>query len=185
MLATDILIGVGIAVVLSILDLLVRVSRPHDAVLGRVAGWDGWHDVDDWERVETVPGLLIYRYDAPLCFANAEDFKRRAWSAVERQTDGEVGGVSWFVLNAEAISEIDITAHDMLVEFHSELANQGIRLGMAKVKQDLYAQLQSSGLLEQMGEASIFPTISSALLAYREQSEPLVSTDSNDLSDLR
>ncbi|MEL7084806.1 MAG: sulfate permease [Cyanobacteria bacterium J06597_1] len=170
-LATDILLGVGIAVVLSILDLLVRVSCPHDAVLGRVAGWDGWHDVDDWAQVETVPGLLVYRYDAPLCFANAEDFKQRAWDTIERQTAEEDTGVAWFVLNAEAIAEIDITAYDMLVEFHAELANRGIRLGMAKVKQDLYAQLQQSEFLAQMGEDCVFPTISSAVLAYREQFE--------------
>ncbi|MEM9537253.1 MAG: sodium-independent anion transporter, partial [Cyanobacteria bacterium P01_E01_bin.45] len=87
------------------------------------------------------------------------------------QTAEEDTGVAWFVLNAEAIAEIDITAYDMLVEFHAELANRGIRLGMAKVKQDLYAQLQQSEFLAQMGEDCVFPTISSAVLAYREQFE--------------
>ena len=168
-LATDILIGVGVAVVLSILDLLVRVARPHDAVLGRVKELEGWHDVEDWEQVETVPGLLIYRYDAPLCFANAEDFKERAWEAIEQQASEKAGEhVKWFVLNAEAIAEIDITAHDMLIEFLAELEAKEVRFGMAKVKQDLYGQLERSGLLEQIGKNSIFPTISVSALAFKK-----------------
>ncbi|MGK7913276.1 MAG: SulP family inorganic anion transporter [Synechococcus sp.] len=166
-LATDILIGVGVAVVLSILDLLIRVARPHDAVLGRVQGLEGWHDIEDWEQVETVPGLLIYRYDAPLCFANADDFKQRAWSAIQELQFGEAGEmVKWFVLNAESISEIDVTAFDMLNEFHAELASNGIHFCMAKVKQDLYVQLQRSGLLARMGADGVFPTISSAVSAH-------------------
>nr|WP_199197564.1 hypothetical protein [Chroococcidiopsis sp. CCALA 051] len=68
----------AIAVGLSVLDLLARVVRPHDAVLGEVPGLPGLHDIEDWEGAKTIPGLVIYRYDAPLCFANAENFKRRS-----------------------------------------------------------------------------------------------------------
>ena len=164
-LATDILIGVGVAVILSILDLLVRVARPYDAVLGQVTGLEGWHDVADWEQSKTVPGLLIYRYDAPIFFANAEDFKQRALEAIDDR--GEK--VEWFILNAESISEVDITAHDMLQEFNVELESRGIRFGMAKVKQDLYGQLRRSGLLAEIGEDSIFPTISVAVQKFSKE----------------
>ena len=171
-LATDILIGVGVAVILSILDLLVRVARPYDAVLGQVSGLEGWHDTADWDKSKTVPGLLIYRYDAPIFFANAENFKQRALEAIDKQ--GEK--VGWFILNAESISEVDITAHDTLQEFHAELASRGIRFGMAKVKQDLYGQLRRSGLLAEIGEDSIFPTISVAVQQFSKERDWKVVT---------
>ena len=68
----------AIAVGLSVLDLLARVVRPHDAVLGEVPGLPGLHDIEDWEGAKTIPELVIYRYDAPVCFANVENFKRRS-----------------------------------------------------------------------------------------------------------
>src|SRR5205807_1194073 len=77
--------------------LLVRVARPHDAIQGTVPGLAGMHDVDDYPDAQTIPGLVVYRYDAPLCFANAEDFRRRALGAADREPD-----LHWFVLNVEA-----------------------------------------------------------------------------------
>ncbi len=89
-----------VAVALSVIDLLARVARPHDAVLGIVPGLAGMHDIDDYPTARTIPGLLIYRYDSPLFFANAEDFRRRAVAAVDEQD----GPVHWFVLNTEPTS---------------------------------------------------------------------------------
>ncbi len=80
----DILYGVLVAVALSILDLLRRVARPHDGVLGYVPGVAGMHDIDDYPTARQMPGLVVYRYDAPLFFANAEDFKRRALASLDR-----------------------------------------------------------------------------------------------------
>ena len=85
-LLTDILLGVAVALALSVIDLFARVARPHDAVLGKVENLPGLHDIEDWEGVTTIPGLVLYRcYDAPLCFANVEDFKRRALEAIEAE----------------------------------------------------------------------------------------------------
>ncbi|CPU33420.1 sulfate ABC transporter [Mycobacteroides abscessus] len=81
-LGLGVLYGILAAVALSILDLLHRVAHPHDGVLGFVPGVPGMHDIDDYPNASPVPGLVVYRYDAPLCFANAEDFRRRAISAV-------------------------------------------------------------------------------------------------------
>jgi hypothetical protein len=78
-----VLYGVLVAIALSILDLLRRVARPHDAILGFVPGVAGMHDLDDYPDADPVPGLVVYRYDAPLFFANAENFRERALAAVD------------------------------------------------------------------------------------------------------
>ena len=100
--------GELVAVGLSILDLLRKLSRPHDGILGFVPGLAGMHDVDDYPEAQRIPGLVVYRYDAPLCFANADDFRRRAMAAVHNAPTP----VSWLLLNTEAIVELDITAAD-------------------------------------------------------------------------
>ncbi|WP_306466970.1 SulP family inorganic anion transporter [Thermoleptolyngbya sichuanensis] len=161
-LLTDILVGVAIAVGLSVIDLFARITRPHDAVLGTVPDVPGLHDIDDWPGATTIPGLVIYRYDAPLCFANAEDFKQRALGAIA----AERVPVEWFVLNTEAIAEIDITAADMLSEFCDELASRHITFALARVKQDLYAQLRRSGLLEKIGTDQIYLTLHTAIAGF-------------------
>jgi high affinity sulfate transporter 1 len=161
-LITDILVGVGIAVSLSVIELFSRVARPHDAVLGEVPGLAGLHDIEDWAGAKTIPGLVIYRYDAPLCFANAENFKRRSLEAIasERQP------VEWFVLNMEANVEIDITAIDMLLELQAELAAKNITFGITRVKQDLYLQLERAGFLKKISTEHIYPTLHTAIAAF-------------------
>jgi sulfate permease, SulP family len=160
---TDILMGVGLAVALSVIDLFARLVRPHDAVLGQVPQLGGLHDVDDWEGASTIPGLMLYRYDAPLCFANAEDFRRRAMASLA----AEATPVSWFVLNAEAIVEIDITAADVLQEFQRELTANGIVFAMARTKQDLYQQLSRTGFVDRVGPEHFYPTLPEAIAAFR------------------
>ena len=97
-LTVGVLYGVLVAVGLSVFDLLHRLARPHDGVLGYVPGVAGMHDVDDYPDARPVPGLLVYRYDAPLCFANAEDFRRRAIATLDAAPEPP----RWFLLNAEA-----------------------------------------------------------------------------------
>ena len=164
-LGTDILLGVAVAVGLSVIDLFARIARPHDAVLGKVPGMAGLHDIEDWEGTATWPGLVIYRYDAPLCFANAENFKQRVLAAIAN----EISPVHWFVLNTEAIINIDITAVDMLEELRLELANQSIMFGVARMKQDLYGQLQPTDFLKNLEPEYIFATLPTAISAYTDQ----------------
>ncbi|MDJ0589077.1 MAG: solute carrier family 26 protein [Pleurocapsa sp. MO_226.B13] len=164
-LATDILVGVGIAVSLSVIELFSRVARPHDAVLGTVPSLAGFHDIDDWEGATTVPGLVIYRYDAPLCFANAENFKQRSLEAIE----AEQVPVEWLILNMEANVEIDITAIDMLFELRDELAAQNITFAMARVKQDLYLELKRAGFIEHISPKHIYPTLRRAIAAFKQR----------------
>ncbi|GIH28653.1 sodium-independent anion transporter [Acrocarpospora phusangensis] len=160
----DILYGVLLAVALSVADLLARVARPHDAILGVVPGLAGMHDVDDYPQARTIPGLVVYRYDSPLFFANAQNFRRRALAAV----DEHEGPVHWFVLNAEANVEVDITALDAVESLRSELAGRGVVFAMARVKQDLRDSLDAFGLTASVGADHLFPTLPTAVAAYEE-----------------
>jgi MFS superfamily sulfate permease-like transporter len=158
-----VLYGVVVAVVLSIIELLMRVAHAHDAIQGFVPGIPGMHDIDDYPEAETVPGLVVYRYDAPLFFANAEDFRERARAAV----DHSPVPVEWFVLNSEANSEVDLTALEALDQLRTELTERGIVFAMARVKQDLRDALHAAGLLDKIGEDRIFFNLPSAVEAYR------------------
>jgi SulP family sulfate permease len=166
-LAFGVLYGVLAAVALSILDLLRRVSRPHDGILGFVPGLAGMHDVDDWPEATTVPGLVVYRYDAPLCFANSENFRRRALAAL----DDADPPARWLLLNTEAIVELDVTAADALHALCDELDRRGIVPALARVKQDLLVDLTSSGLRERIGDDRIFPTLPTAVAAFRAEAQ--------------
>lgn len=161
-LALDVLYGVLVAIGLSILDLLRRVARPHDGILGFAPGVAGMHDIDDYPDARAVQGLVVYRYDSPLFFANVEDFKRRALASVD-QADTPT---EWFLLNAEANVQVDITAIDALEELRQELDRRGIVFAMARAKQDLQDDLRPSGLVDRVGEDRVFMTLPTAVLAY-------------------
>ncbi len=158
----DILYGVLLAVGLSVVELLARVARPHDAILGEVPGVAGMHDVDDYPGAQQTPGILFYRYDAPLFFANADDFRRRALAAV---TDCP-GTVDWFVLNCEAIVEVDITGLDALESVRATLTGRGIVVALVRVKQDLLDDLQAYGLVDSIGRERLFNTLPTARAGY-------------------
>jgi MFS superfamily sulfate permease-like transporter len=161
-LALGVLYGVLVAIGLSILDLLRRVARPHDGILGYVPGIAGMHDMDDYPDAEPVQGLVVYRYDSPLFFANVEDFKRRALASV----DAADSPTEWFLLNAEANVQVDVTAIDALEELRQELAHRGIVFAMARVKQDLRDDLQAFDFVDRVGEDRVFMTLPTAVQAY-------------------
>lgn len=161
-LLVGILPGVLVAIVLSLLDLLHRVSRPHDGILGHVPGVAGLHDVDDYPTATTVPGLVVYRYDSPLFFANADDFLTRAIRAVDRAPTP----ARWLLLNMEANVTVDITAADALERLRGELERRGVVLALSRVKQDLRDELERTGLVARVGEDRVFMTLPSAIAAY-------------------
>jgi sulfate permease, SulP family len=164
-LTTGILNGVVIAIGLSVIDLLARIAHPHDAVLGSVPGVAGLHDIEDWPGAQTIPGLVIYRYDAPLFFANAIDFKQRTLTAIA----AEKNPVEWFVLNTEALGELDSTAMDTLEELFKELSRRGIVFALARVKHDLYLELKRSRLLDKISEDRIYYTLPAAIEAFQKR----------------
>ena len=152
-LVVGVLYGVLVAVGLSIVDLLRRISRPHNGILGFVPGLAGMHDIDDYPNATTVPGLLVYRYDAPLCFANAEDFRHRVLAAL----DAEATPVRRLVLNMEAVIEIDVTAADTMHARYAELNRQGVVLAISRVKQELLEDLRRSRLRDLVHADRIYP----------------------------
>ena len=163
-LAFDILYGVLVAVGLSLLDLLRRVARPHDGILGYVPGLAGMHDVDDYPVTRQIAGLVVYRYDSPLFFANAEDFKRRALAAVRTaQTPTE-----WLLINTEANVQVDLTSLDALDELRAELSRLDVVLALARVKSELATDLQRAGVLSRIGSDRVFATLPTAVAAYSQ-----------------
>jgi SulP family sulfate permease len=161
-LVLGVLQGVLVAVALSVLDLLHRVTRPHDGILGYVPGVAGMHDVDDYPKAVPVPGLVVYRYDSPLFFANAQDFMSRALEAI----DSSPTPVRWFVLNAEANVSVDLTAVDTLESLRQEVAKRGVVFAMARVKQDLRDDLERAGFVDNVGKERIYMTLPTAVDGY-------------------
>ena len=160
-LVLGVLQGVIVAVSLSLVDVIRRVARPHDAVEGLVPDLAGMHDVDDYDGAVVVPGLLVYRYDAPLFFANADNFLSRVRESVATYEP------EWVLLNAEAIGEVDLTGADALETLRAELEEKGIVLALARLKQEPREVLQPSGLLERIGAEHIFATLPTALEGFR------------------
>ncbi len=173
-LSFGVLTGIGIAVVLSVLELLRRLATPHDGVLGIVPGLAGMHDIDDYEDANQVPGLVVYRYDAPLFFGNAENFLRRAVGAVEDAPDPP----RWLLLNMEANVEVDLTAVDVLDQLRQRLAARGIVLALARVKHDLYRQLDAAGFVDLVGRDRIFATLPTAVAGFHAVEDAAVGTTS-------
>lgn len=154
----DILTGVLVAVGLSMLLTLGRVARPHDAILGAGAGLDGWIDVDD-DRARPMPGLLVYRFDAPLFFGNGEYYRERVAAALETNPGPEIS----VVLDLEGIGSIDTTAVDHLTELVEELQADGIVVSLARGNRKVLDLLARSGLMETLGDDRVFPTINAAV----------------------
>ena len=153
--------GVVVAIALSVGVFLYRAARPHDAVLGRVDDVDGYHDIARWEGAETVPGLLVYRFDAPPFFVNAAYLRERVLELVDATDD-----VRWLVLNAEAWTYLDATAIDVLIRLHDELDQRGIALCFARLKGRQREIFEETGLTARIGPDRFFPTVRAAVAAF-------------------
>lgn len=171
-LALGLLQGIILAIGLSLVLLLAQAVRPHDAVLGRVKGVDGFHDIEEYPQGATIPGLIVYRFDAQLFFANADFFQRRVRTLVANASSPVQGAVEWLVLDAEAITAIDSTAAQMLEDTRRELDRQGISLVVARAKQPLRERLARFGLLDTIGEQRFYPSIRSAVAAFVSRRGP-------------
>jgi MFS superfamily sulfate permease-like transporter len=159
---TDLLQGVLVALALSVVIIVGRVARPHDAVLGEGAGLDGWISLDD-SRASSLPGLLVYRFDAPLFFANAEYFRERLKVALADNPGEE----TYVILDFEGIGSIDTTAIDHLDELCTEMREQGIALALARANEKVAAALDRAGVIERLGSDHVFPTINAAVADFR------------------
>jgi high affinity sulfate transporter 1 len=156
--------GIGLAIVIAIIEFLWDGWRPHTAVLGRAYGVKGYHDMKRYPDARRIPGLVLFRWDAPLFFANAEFFRERALDAVATSPTP----VRWLVIAAEPVTSVDVTACDMVAELDEALHAQGIELCFAELKDPVKDKLKRFGLFAQLGESYFFPTIGVAVSRYLE-----------------
>ncbi|MBV4493015.1 SulP family inorganic anion transporter [Pseudomonas oryzicola] len=158
--------GIGIAVVVSVIEFLWDGWRPHHAVLGRVDGTRGYHDVQRYPQARRIPGLVLLRWDAPLFFANAEQFQSTVMAAV----DASPTPVQRLVIAAEPVTSIDVTSADMLAELDRALEARGVELQFAEMKDPVKDKMRQFELFEHMGETAFHPTVGAAVDAYLDES---------------
>ena len=156
--------GIAIAVALSILNVFRRAWWPYATVLGRVAGVEGYHDVHSYPDAEHLPGLVIYRFDGPLFFANATPFRdeiRRLANADPKPT--------WILIAAEPVTDVDTTASDVLEDLDETLNAEGISLVFAELKDPVRHKIERYGLTRTINPQHFFPTIAAAIAAFRDE----------------
>jgi high affinity sulfate transporter 1 len=156
--------GIGLAIAIAIAEFLWDGWRPHSAVLGRAHGVKGYHDITRYPDARQIPGLVLFRWDAPLFFANAEFFRERILDAVAKSPTP----VRWLVVAAEPVTSVDVSAGDTVAELDETLHAQGIELCFAELKDPVKDKLKRFGLFSQLGEQYFFPTIGAAVSSYLE-----------------
>jgi high affinity sulfate transporter 1 len=154
--------GIGVAVVLAVIEFLWDGWRPHYAILGRVDGIRGYHDTGRYPNARRVPGLVLFRWDAPLFFANAELFHQRVVAAITESPTP----VRRIVITAEPVTSIDVTSADMLDQLERELKEQGVELRFAEMKDPVKDKLRRFELFDRFGEGGFYPTVGAAVDAY-------------------
>ncbi|SEK82818.1 high affinity sulphate transporter 1 [Pseudomonas sp. NFIX51] len=157
--------GIGLAIVIAVIEFLWDGWRPYSAVLGRAEGVKGYHDITRYPDARLIPGVVLFRWDAPLFFANAELFHDRVLDAVAASPTP----VRWLVVAAEPVTSVDVTSADMLAELDDTLHQAGIKLCVAQMKDPVKDKLKRFGLFARFGEAAFFPTIGDAVDSYLAQ----------------
>jgi high affinity sulfate transporter 1 len=154
--------GIFIAVGLALLSFVRRAWRPYDAVLGRIDGLKGYHDLSRHPEARRIPGLVLFRWDAPLFFANADIFTEH----VKRAVQASPTQARWVIVAAEPVTDVDTTAADAVRTLLEEMGAQGVRLGFAEMKDPVKDELEKYGLLSEIGQGYLFPTIGTAVHRY-------------------
>jgi MFS superfamily sulfate permease-like transporter len=156
--------GIAVAVTLSVLNVFRRVWWPYQTTLGRAAGVPGYHDVSVYPDAERLPGLVIFRFDAPLIFANARVFRAEIERLVREDPQ-----VRWIVVASEPITDIDTTASDMLAELDEDLNARGVSLVFAEMKTPVQQKIERYRLSPVIDRFS--PTLEDAVAAYRAKND--------------
>jgi MFS superfamily sulfate permease-like transporter len=169
--ALDVLEGILLAVALALLLLLKRSARPPDAVLGRVPGMKGFHDLAQHPDAIPTPGLVLYRFGAAIVFYNASYLKKRILELATVQSD-----LKWLVIDGSTVNTIDTTGADLIEALGRDLARRGVRLGLAGFRTETRSMLERTGALTAIGTAAVYPTLKAAMKAFLDSpSRPLAS----------
>jgi high affinity sulfate transporter 1 len=162
--ALGVLEGIVVAIFLAVLLFFRRSWWPHGAVLGYAEGIEGWHSIDELDGAAEVPGVLVYRWEAPLFFANAGAFRQQIRRLVkERAPD-------WVVIQCEAVTDIDVTAATMLEQLDVELNAAGRHMAFVELRSRLHDLVRRHGLLETLDRDHFYPSIETALAAIADES---------------
>ncbi|MFJ2689238.1 SulP family inorganic anion transporter [Pseudomonas sp. NPDC087336] len=154
--------GIALAIVIAVIEFLWDGWRPYSAVLGQAEGVKGYHDIQRYPHARLIPGLVLFRWDAPLFFANAELFNERVLDAVAASPTP----VRWLVVAAEPVTSVDVTSADMLAELDDTLHAAGIKLCVAEMKDPVKDKFKRFGLFARLGESAFFPTVGDAVDNY-------------------
>ena len=154
--------GIGFAIVIAVIEFLWDGWRPHSAVLGSVERVKGYHDIARYPAARLIPGLVLFRWDAPLFFANAELFRDRVLEAVASSPTP----VRWVVVAAEPVTSVDVTAADAVCELDDTLQAAGVELCFAEMKDPVKDKLKRFGLFARFGKEAFFATLGEAVSAY-------------------
>jgi MFS superfamily sulfate permease-like transporter len=157
--------GIAVAIVLALLMFFHRNWWPYGAVLGRVEGLDGWHSTEYYPDAQQAPGVLVYRWEAPLFFANAGSFRRQVRRLV-RECDP-----AWVVVQCEAITDIDVTGAGIIDQLDLELNAQGIHMAFVEMRDRLQDLVKDYGLLETLDGSRFYPTVDRAIAAIRDSDD--------------
>jgi sulfate permease, SulP family len=157
------LAGILTAVFASLALLLARISRPQDAVLASPEGTESFHEIAEGDKLEAVPGVLVYRFDAPLFFANADYFVDQAVAVFDR-TDARR-----LVLDFEAVTLIDVTAARALKRLIQHIGGRDAELCVARTTRAVFGQLTDTGLVAAIGPERFYPSVKSAVHAARDE----------------
>jgi len=157
--------GIGIAIGLAVIEFLWDGWRPHSAILGQPEEVEGYHDITRYPGASRVPGLVLFRWDAPLFFANAELFSQRIQDAIRESPTP----VKRIVVAAAPITSVDVTSADALNDLNEILKSQNVDLCFAELKDPVKDKLKRFGLFSLFGEGRFFPTVDSAVNHYRRE----------------
>ena len=158
--------GILFAIVIAVIEFLWDGWRPHSAVLGEVDDVRGYHDISRHPGARLIPGLVLFRWDAPLFFANAEFFHDRVLAAVASAPTPS----RWLVVAAEPVTSVDVTSADALGDLDDSLRAAGIRLCFAEMKDPVKEKIRRFGLMDRFGESAFFATIDEAVSAFASTS---------------
>ena len=158
------LLGILVAVALSIGNVFRRAWWPYQTILGRVPGIPGYHDIRSYPHAEHLPGCPVFRFDAPVFFANARTFREQV-TRIEQSEPHP----TWIVVAAEPITDVDVTAADMLRDLDSTLDACGTTLVLAELKDPVRRKLDRYGLTAAIGRSRFFPTLDTAIEAFRKE----------------
>jgi SulP family sulfate permease len=156
--------GIVIGVMATLVYLLARLARPLDAVLTELPGTGSYHDSGEGSGAQTVKGMIAYRFYSPLFFANAEYFVQRVRELIHASPNP----VRWFLVDMQAVWEIDVTAAEALSRLAKELQQRGITLQVARANRPLREKLARIGLAEQLGPDGYHPSVHAAVAAFQQ-----------------